>query len=912
MIERLAAICREHLLTEKIVVAPSLAIGHQIADAIAHSGTPWVNLRIETIRTLSDAAAGFALASEGITVLSRAQALSIIERVCDRVLGSTTYFAALADRPGLHRAIQRSIEDLGHAGLAPSDLKPESFEDRRKAEDLARVLAEYNEELARGRFIDRLGVIRRATAIVKRRTDAIWFVIDDVELSRAEEAFLKAAAGEWETVGITATSVADQASKSIAFRRGVGEENEIRGAFRAILQNGDTFDDAEIVYTARDPYLPLIYELAAEYEVPCTFAEGIASHYTRPGQAVLAFLRWVGGGWHATELRGFAGPHDSVLRQAKIGWGRERYLPRIDALIAERRKAEKPTDRAEKARVFIEELLAVSEELDSIAAAAARFVEKFGIPRSEIDGMAREALLRLFRELAAVPEPQAATEEITRRLIEAVRAIHVSASNPRPGFLHVAPVRSGGWAWRDRLFVVGLDDQRHPGSNLQDPIVLDSEREAIGIAIVGDRPQRITEQFRRLLARASAREMTLSYSTMSLRDRRERFPSPAFLELSGDDANAIVKENFVDPQPLSAAESWLLRRFMSGDLEMREAILAAYPALAAGARAEAARDSDEITAWDGKISAAPETLDPRKNGVVYSASQLEKMAGCPYRHFLERLLHVRVLDDIEYEPDTWLEAHQFGTLMHDVLQQTMEEICAKGETPAVAFLERMTVIAGAALEKWHAEIPPPSESAFERRRNELLEACAIFLRAEEEACRTVTPTFFELPFGPLDLPLGRGQSVKLRGRIDRVDHDETADEWHVWDYKSGSTYQFDREGGRLHCGTKIQHAIYARAVEEKVGGKVTRSGYFFPTAKGNGARIDKECTDLELKQALNLLFDTISSGWFPHAGEEACRFCDFQDICNTARRAAARTDRKIAANGGDPGVAAWLALQNVK
>src|SRR5206468_359765 len=63
------------------------------------------------------------------------------------------------------------------------------------------------------------------------------------------------------------------------------------------------FDDAEIVYTARESYLPLAYELAAEYEIPCTFAEGIAAHFTRPGQACLAFLRWIGEGWHAADFQ---------------------------------------------------------------------------------------------------------------------------------------------------------------------------------------------------------------------------------------------------------------------------------------------------------------------------------------------------------------------------------------------------------------------------------------------------------------------------------------------------------------------------------------------------------------------------------------------------------------------------------
>ena len=48
-----SAMCREYPLREKIVVVPSLAIGHQIGDAVARGGTSWINLRFETVRTTS-------------------------------------------------------------------------------------------------------------------------------------------------------------------------------------------------------------------------------------------------------------------------------------------------------------------------------------------------------------------------------------------------------------------------------------------------------------------------------------------------------------------------------------------------------------------------------------------------------------------------------------------------------------------------------------------------------------------------------------------------------------------------------------------------------------------------------------------------------------------------------------------
>jgi hypothetical protein len=202
LISRLAAVCREHLLTEKILVVPSLAIGHQIADAVAQSGTPWVNLRVETMRTLADAVAGFELAREGVTVLSRAQALALIERACDRALESGSYFAALADRPGLHRAIQKSIDDLRHAGIDPSRIAKGAFEEPRKAADVARILAAYGEELTSRRYLDRFGVLARAISMLERGAagpwakDAIWIVVEDVELTATDVVLVVPAEGD--------------------------------------------------------------------------------------------------------------------------------------------------------------------------------------------------------------------------------------------------------------------------------------------------------------------------------------------------------------------------------------------------------------------------------------------------------------------------------------------------------------------------------------------------------------------------------------------------------------------------------------------------------------------------------------------------------------------------------------------
>ncbi|MEO8033687.1 MAG: PD-(D/E)XK nuclease family protein [Acidobacteriota bacterium] len=991
LVSALAAICREHLLTEKILVAPSLAIGHQIADAIAHSGTSWVNLRVETIRTLADAIAGFTLAGEGCTVLSRAQALAIVERSCDQALDSSSYFAALAGRPGLHRAIQRSLDDLRHAGVDLADLPHSAFEDSRKADDLARVLASYETELRERRFIDRYGVLARAIALLQSGAPrpwpdgAKWLVIDGIDLTSSEERFLGLVTGSYEVLsGGSAVR-----PERIDFRKAIGEENEIRGAFRTLLASGWRFDEAEIVYTTSDAYLPLTYEIAAEHEVPCTFAEGIPAYFTRPGQACAAFLDWIGSGWRASALqRGAVAGAISVkdlpgsafarvLRWAAVGWGRDRYSKRLDALLAERAKAVdleedetrresllKSIDLIRATRAAIETMLVLTAEIaegDAIdgaaaARAAAEFVRNFDAVRGEIDVMAREALVRVLMELAVLPGEPIDRAEVAARLTESMRRVHVSASNPRPGFLHVAPLRLGGWSGRPRTFVVGLDESRHPGSGLQDPIVLDAERVEINrivdphkLLLMGDAPLRAGRQFRQFLGRASSSELTLSWCALDLATRREQFPSAALLEVyravSGhvdatyaEVAGSVVREGFVDPTPISASGWWLMRRFADGEADLAAAVFDTYPALADGALAEEARDSDALTAWDGLVRPDGDSLDPRRNGRVYSASQLETMALCPYRYFLQRVLQVRPLEDIEFEPDQWLQAHQFGSLLHDVLQTTMERLCSTGEKPSLAFLAQMEGIAAEALQHMRDEIPPPSDAAYERRRSELLMSCEVFLRSEEEACRTVRPRFFEVSFGfgergadtiampePFSLGLGAGREVLLRGRIDRIDHDEASDEWHVWDYKSGGTWQYDK-GGHLQRGTKVQHAIYPRALRAMLDGKgergaVTRSGYFFPTSKGRGARLVPRMPDdlsaptpsRQLELGFNALFDVIGSGFFPHASApNPCSWCDFESVCGGAEIAGVRMQRKLAANSGDERVAAWLRLQDVR
>ncbi len=992
MISTLAALCRDHLVAEKILIAPSLAIGHQLGDRIAQDGTPWINLRVETIRTLADAVASFELVREGTTVLSRAQALALVERACDLAFGRDgSYFAAIATRPGLHRAMQRSLDDLRNAGLRAADMPPEAFEDPGKASDLQRVLNAYETLLNEGCFTDRAGVLDRAIRLLEGGAKSpypaapIWIIAENSELSSHEERFLELVAGRSPIRISGDTDAWRDVRTPMHIVRAVGEENEVRGAFRDVLRSGSHFDTAELLYTERSTYLPLIHELAAEHAVAATFAEGIPASFTRPGAAALGFLAWVGGGFESAEIEtllraGAIDPHRGkrsgpstlamarAMRNAGIGWGRERYAPRLISWRNARAKvltdselpaarlaaAERDVASASAALEIIETLLTLSVPLsepevriEALASSTATFVRESSAIRNEIDGMAARALDRLLSELSSLPVAEVSAREAADRLAQAIGELHVAASNPRPGHLHVAPLRLGGWSGRPRTFIVGFDDSRHPGVGNQDPVLLDAERKAMNpdiapkkLSLMSDRPARNVRELHLLLSRATDTGgpeslVTLSYSSRNLQDERERYPSITLLEIARqirgeeeityeDLVKSIAKErvSFVpDDQPLSGTEWWLSRVFgMGNPAALEPRIERSYPWLGNGAEAKRARGSSELTKWDGAIEPA-EALDPRLSGAIVSASRLERLASCPFRYFLENVLRIQPLEELERDPERWLSPADFGSMLHEVLETFMKEICGRGEKPSLQLhTDRIREIAQSSIERWKEEVPPPNVTAVERQRSDLHESCEVFLRTEERECGSVIAKYFEMDFGngtgPLPhffIDLGEGRSLRVRGRIDRVDVDEGEKLWDVWDYKSGSTYKFDH-GGRLLKGRRIQHALYARAIDallkaEGLPGSVRRSGYYFPSRKGEGHRVAIDPQPRELERALNLLCDIAGAGTFLHGDAGECRFCDYRSICGSVDAVAADARRKTEGESEDSGVLAWRQLQ---
>lgn len=626
------------------------------------------------------------------------------------------------------------------------------------------------------------------------------------------------------------------------------------------------------------------------------------------------------------------------LKAAMIGWGRGRYLERLrafrDARQTDLEQAERTEEdetgepreeRLARDRAVIQEVeelsSAVGKLLDVIpepgpegghgfqvlCEAFRRVIGEFGRSASELDRKAREILLaRLAEVLEESRAPVLPLKEALDLLREAGASLRVGASPPLPGHLHVAGFSSGGLSGRPVTFVVGLDEATFPGRGLQDPVLLDEERAALSDSLPTAADSLRANLFALTAVLASLRgKVTLSYPSFDIAGERASFPSSVVLQAfrlgRGDadlDYSALERDlpeaaGFVPDgfeKAFDEVDWWLVRLAGEGRAAGGAAAVEAnFADLAAGLAAAAARSGDRLTEYEGLVDIGPVRgkVDPvagRK--AVMSATRLELLARCPFGYFLRHVLGIRPPEDVEYDRSRWLDPRRRGSLFHEILYEFMTNVKERKESVDPArHGGLMDEIAGRHIGRAKQKVPPPSEGIFESERLDIVEALGIFLAAEAKRDEDVEPLRFEMEIRREEIDLGGGRSFLLNGFIDRLDRvDPNA--YRILDYKTGSYAPFENlvEFGR---GRVIQHALYAVAAEkilerERPGSRprVTASGYFFPTRRGEGREIMVRNFDRDrLRRLLNDLLSLLEKGYFIAGTEARCGFCDFAPAC---------------------------------
>ncbi|MEE8459583.1 MAG: PD-(D/E)XK nuclease family protein, partial [Phycisphaerales bacterium] len=772
-IEKLAEACREHRVPEKWLIAPSLRVGHQWLDQVTRSGGPVLNVHVLTVRSLAMKILTAQLADGSVMVASPAVRRLVVAAAWRRAMKDDDYLGTARPTPGLLALAERSLLDLRMAGLGPADLDGARFEEATKGRELQKLLAEYQAGLDDRNLIDHADAARRAVEALRESgpLDIVVFRPDDLQLTVLERSLLEALRAQT-VVSIPVDRPAHPATPatvesdlallgwldrpadapqavgdgSVRIVHAIGEVNEVRAVLRSCLADEMSLDTVELLYTAADTYVPLIYETAqrifehdpaSDLGVPVTFADGVPSRMSRPGRLLAAWHSWVDQDFPQSGLLRMlqAGllrlgeNQDGVpmgtarlvrmLRSVGIGFGRGRYAPCLDEKIESvRDRLDAAHDDAARDRYgrrlataqalaeFVKTLLAISPDRGSGAAqtvtAARKLLTDHTHLSGKLDGLAMQ---RIGSELDGMIDAlqgsghEQAGFDAWAWIAELPDRITIGGSGPRPGYLHVASVRSGGHSGRDRTVIVGLDDGRFPSAGHQDPLLLDQEREGLGDGLPTSRTKLHdqVEGFGRLLCRLRG-HLLLSFSSRSIDDDRETFAGSAVLGcyrlVSGKrDGDHAALMDWLDPAfsfaprdtdaCLDAGEWWLHQAAGVTPVGNLPALAdAAFENLARGHEAAAARESDLFTVYDGRVDEPGDELDPAGPAARgMSATALQTIGKCPLQYFYERVLGVKPPDDVEVDPTRWLNALEFGNLLHDVLFEFVGALIADDHWP---------------------------------------------------------------------------------------------------------------------------------------------------------------------------------------------------------------------------------------
>lgn len=148
--------------TELLVVGATLEAAADLARRVAHEARATFGWYRFTLARLAWMVAGAALAEKGFAPVG---ALAL-EAVCARITsegaakGSLGRLSPIADRPGLPRALARTLTELRLAAVSAESVP-----------DLASLLHEFDHELARARLVDRAQVFAAATEVAASGSD---------------------------------------------------------------------------------------------------------------------------------------------------------------------------------------------------------------------------------------------------------------------------------------------------------------------------------------------------------------------------------------------------------------------------------------------------------------------------------------------------------------------------------------------------------------------------------------------------------------------------------------------------------------------------------------------------------------------------------------------------------------------
>ena len=573
-----------------------------------------------------------------------------------------------------------------------------------------------------------------------------------------------------------------------------------------------------------------------------------------------------------------------------------------------------------------------------------RYLSDFGdLPESE--QRTYDRIERILDELQLLDSvsPQPSSEVFRRALSEALQVPVGHLGSVGHG-VFVAPLKLAAGMNFDVAHIVGMIEGAVPPAVRDDPLIPERDRERAGGSAAGlplQRQQKDDERYDYLAALATAPEHTLSYPVADSAGQRENFPSRWFLEEASRLKGTPV---FTNTLPQFGSKDWMtiitsmrhslettqtdahadahdynmerLQSWKSAGLQVDAHPLAAEGVLAASMRLSAARLGRQFTVWDGNLGATGTDFVDTLMSRPQSPTSLERWARCPFSYFLGSVLRLSAEESPEDIYD--ISPLERGSLVHAILEDFIEAARNEGSLPdpseAWSDNQRSELRRIAIRRFAEAEARGITGKAvlWQIARDEMLIDLDAFLDEDLRMRQQhgVSPIGVEAEFGigsngwqPAELTLPDGARARFRGKIDRVDANESGNRVLVLDYKTGGSYSYRKlKDDPIDRGQHLQLAIYSLAAHQALGKNVDVSAaYWFVSSGGKfelmpspPINIEDEGVKQRFSEGISTIVGGIRSGLFPanpgsgdpndsYNYESNCRFCDFKTLCPSRR-----------------------------
>jgi RecB family exonuclease len=638
---------------------------------------------------------------------------------------------------------------------------------------------------------------------------------------------------------------------------------------------------------------------------------------------------------------------ERLMVDASVIGGRDRWARRLDGLDSElalRLDAAEDEARADSIR-------RQRADLDHLRAFALPLIDR-------LDALPRQAhwgeWLDHLRALAAValrePDGVVATlgelgpmapigpidlDEVQLVLGPRLRELTIPPARRRYGAVFVAPAEAARGMAFDLVFVPGLAEKLFPRKIVEDPILLDPQRTALGVAGLTTQPARVAaERLVLQLAAGAARErVVLSWPRVDVEQARPRVPSfygleasraatgrlPGFDELaSGDQSGGRLgwpaprrPEDAIDDAEYDLA---VLARLRDADPTTTDGsaryLLDANVHLGRALRTRARRWLRRWTAADGLVdpddlardALARHQLDARS----FSPTALQHLAYCPYRFFLQAVMRLQPREEpVAIEV---LDPLTRGAMFHEIQFAVLTRLREGGLLPVrPGNVEQARLVVDGAVDDaervWADRLWPAIDRVWRDAVDAIRADLRDWLRRAAETDDGWVPARFELAFG---LPAGeRSQEdpasvrepvtildgLRLRGSIDLVERHPRGTA-RATDHKTGKTKP--RNGIVVDGGKVLQPVLYALACERLLPEPIEAGRLYYCTADGG---FDERIVPLDdtsraaAHEVARAVRSALADGFLPALpARGACAWCDYRPVCGPHEES--RTARK--------------------